>query len=150
MQATESFIQSKPLQSQVIMEPKHTSKSFRVVVLFCLLLLVVYSIGLTIVITILARNHSALQTYATSLEKRIESIEQTDSLTSRSKSQKATESSESDDVERLQDEVTKSWLIYKKFKLFSFIFIVFFKSKHWSCIGDKADKILAKGMPKHA
>jgi len=115
MKTTESSIQSKPLQSQVIMEPKHTSKSFRVVVLFCLLLLVVYSVGLTIVISILARNHSALQTYATSLEKRIDSIEKTDSRDSRSKTQLQTaESSDDDDVERLVDEVTIRNLLYNK------------------------------------
>lgn len=129
MQTTQSSINSKPLQSAVFMETKQTSKSFRLVVLFCLLVLVVYSVGLTIFVAVLARNHSSLQTYATRLEKRVDTIEETVSRLSKTESQSQPTQSP-DDVERLIDEVRKITTC-KTIPACS-LSLLSSKSKHWN------------------
>jgi sensor c-di-GMP phosphodiesterase-like protein len=92
------------------MEGKRISKSFHLFVIISVLIIVVYSVCLTVFMALLARDNRALQTYATRLEKRLDSIEQIvkNRATSPSSSSKITRNPDaSSEMERLSNKVNK-------------------------------------------
>lgn len=90
------------------METKRTSKSFQLFVIISVLIIAVYSVCLTIFVSVLARDNQDLQTHATRLEQRLNSIEQIVKNPEISPSSSTKSADANPEVERLSKKVNNT------------------------------------------